>query len=60
MDSFVLFQLGVDADGVEQSLAQQLRQLLCSINLVHENYDLVDGEFVEKVAQLLELLSLIQ
>jgi len=49
----------VDADGVEQLLSQQLRQLLSPVDSVHKDDHLVEGQGVKQVGQLLKFLILV-
>jgi hypothetical protein len=48
----------VDADGVEHFLSEEFGELGSPVDPVHKDNDLVDGELVQQVAKLLELLSL--
>lgn len=48
----------MDADRVEHFLRQQFRQLDGALHPIHEDDDLVDGQLVQQVAQLLELFAL--
>lgn len=50
VNTLLLLKAAVDADGVEHALSQQLSQLLCSVNFIDEDDDLVDGELVQQVA----------
>lgn len=43
LDSFLLFQIRVNADRIEKFLFQKLCQFLSSFNFVYENYCLVEG-----------------
>ena len=42
-DSFLLFELGVDADGIEQFLPEQLCEFFSAIDPVDEDDHLVEG-----------------
>lgn len=58
LDSFLLFQLRVDADRVEEFLSQQFGQFLGSVNPVDEDDHLVEGEGVQQMGQLFKLFVL--
>jgi hypothetical protein len=58
LDSFLLLQLRVDADRVEQLLPQQFGQLLSSVNSVDEDDHLVEGKGVQQMGQLFKLFVL--
>lgn len=58
LDPFLLFELGVDADGVEQLLPQQFGQLLGAVHSVDEDDHLVEGQGIQQVGQFLKLLVL--
>lgn len=58
VDAFLLLEAAVDADGVEHALAEELGEFLSAFDLINEDDDLVDGEFVKEVAELVELLVL--
>lgn len=58
LDSFLLFQLRVDADRVEEFLSQQFGQFLGSVNPVDEDDHLVEGQGVQQMGQLFKLFVL--
>ncbi len=47
MDTIFLLEATVDADWVEHSLREEFSELLRAIDLIHEDDDLVDSEFVQ-------------
>lgn len=57
LDSLVLAQLGVNADGVEHLVGQEVGEFDSSVDSVHENDDLVEGQIVQKMGEFLELLA---
>jgi hypothetical protein len=46
-DAILLLQIGVDTDGVEQFVFQQIRQLFGAIHFIHKNDGLVEGQSVQ-------------
>ena len=50
----------MDADGVEQLLAEQLGQFLGPVNSVDEDDHLVEGQGVQQVSQLFKFFCLSQ
>jgi hypothetical protein len=58
LDAFLLLELGVDADGVEELLPEQFGELLGPVDPVDEDDHLVEGQRVQQVGQLLKLLVL--
>lgn len=59
LDSFLLFQLGVYADGIEQFLSEKFGQFLGAVDPIDEDDHLVEGESVEQVCQFLEFFVLV-
>lgn len=59
-DALVLLQVGVDADRGEVAVLQQLGQLHSSLDLGHEDHNLVEVKDIQQVVQLLVLLGFVQ
>ena len=49
----------MNADGVEEFLSQKFSQLLSTINSVHKNDHLIEGQGIKKMGQLFKLFVLI-
>ena len=58
LDAFLLLETGMNADGVEEFLLEKLGEFLGAVDAVDEDDGLIEGESVEQVRELLELLVL--
>lgn len=48
----------MNADGIEHLVGQEVGEFDSSVDSVHENDDLVEGQIVQKMGEFLELLAL--